>query len=120
MAVELVGAMIPFRSNQHAFHYNQLVGATILKSTPLPPESKNNLVVHLIVFNRAAFNLHVPSLYAFLPATTPSNIISGLSCILFYFPHLPGRITSDDHLRPCIFLGNFGVRLAEANVSTSL
>ncbi|KAK8970854.1 Agmatine coumaroyltransferase-2 [Platanthera guangdongensis] len=100
----------------------ELVGATILKPAPLPlPESNNNLVVPLTVFDRAAFNLHVPSLYAFLPPT-PSNstLKSGLSRILHHFPHLAGRIISDGHLRPCIALDNSGVRLLETNVSASL
>ncbi|KAG0469378.1 hypothetical protein HPP92_018706 [Vanilla planifolia] len=88
----------------------ELIGTTIIK--PTPSTSTEPKHVPLTIFDRAAFNLHVPVLYAFLPPN-PSNdsLKLGLSRILSYFPHLAGRITTDNHLGcPCIHLNDAGVR----------
>ncbi|KAG0447440.1 hypothetical protein HPP92_028325 [Vanilla planifolia] len=98
----------------------ELIGTTIIK--PTPSTSTEPKHVPLTIFDRAAFNLHVPVLYAFLPPN-PSNdsLKLGLSRILSYFPHLAGRITTDNHLGSlCIHLNDAGVRVIETTVSSTL
>ncbi|KAL0909610.1 hypothetical protein M5K25_020494 [Dendrobium thyrsiflorum] len=97
----------------------QVINTTTLKaiSSPLSQPS----LVPLTIFDRAAFDLHVPALYAFLPPT-PSNesLKSGLARVLSYFPHLVGRISADQNHQPSIVLNNAGVRVVETKISATL
>ncbi|PKA52963.1 Agmatine coumaroyltransferase-2 [Apostasia shenzhenica] len=99
----------------------ELLNSALLKPPTLGAAADCTPFVPLTIFDRAAFDLHVPSLYAFLPPT-PSNhsLKSGLSRVLHLFPHLAGRMATDDLRRPCILLNNAGVRVIETSVSAAL
>ncbi|XP_043691040.1 tryptamine hydroxycinnamoyltransferase 2-like [Telopea speciosissima] len=98
-----------------------LIRNTILK----PPSSSDADAVvprvPLTIFDQAAFDLHVAVLYAFRPPM-PSNeaLKEGLSKALFHYPHLAGRLTTDQCDRPAIILNNAGIRIIETFVSTTL
>ncbi|MQL81329.1 hypothetical protein Taro_013799 [Colocasia esculenta] len=85
----------------------EVTGDTTLKPyTPPPP---------------AAFDLYVPSVYAFHPPMPDNHAIKeGLSRALIHFPHLAGRLSSDELRRPCILLNDAGVRVIETKLPEAL
>ncbi|XP_010251818.1 PREDICTED: agmatine coumaroyltransferase-2-like [Nelumbo nucifera] len=97
-----------------------LVCNTILKASSSHHPTSNDLIP-LNLFDKAAFDIHVPILYAFR-APMPSNEVlkEGLSKALVHYPQLAGRFITDDHGRTCIILNNAGVRVIETYVPTSL
>ncbi|XP_010251819.1 PREDICTED: agmatine coumaroyltransferase-2-like [Nelumbo nucifera] len=99
----------------------ELINDTILKASPSSEHPTSNALVPLSIFDKAAFDLHVPILYAFR-APVPSNeaMREGLSKALAHYPHLAGRFTTDDQGRTCIILNNAGVRIIETYVPITL
>ncbi|BAT10361.1 Os10g0330750 [Oryza sativa Japonica Group] len=81
----------------------------------------------LTVFDRAAMDLYVPSVYAWNTdasgAEAPSNdkIKNSLAAVLARFPHLAGRFFGvDEHGRRYFDLNDAGALVLEATASASL
>uniref|UniRef100_A0A0D9VQF4 Uncharacterized protein n=1 Tax=Leersia perrieri TaxID=77586 RepID=A0A0D9VQF4_9ORYZ len=73
--------------------------------------------VELTVFDRAAFDMYVPSVVAYA-APAPSNeaIKRGLLRAVAAYPHLAGRLAVDDRGRRFLHLNDHGVLVIEAVV----
>ncbi|KAG9454831.1 hypothetical protein H6P81_007735 [Aristolochia fimbriata] len=104
----------------------EIFKTSILKPAPsgsAPPAAAAapDEMVPLTIFDKAAFDLHVAVLYAF-QAPMPGNeaMKEGLAKALAHFPHLAGRIVTDDQNRPCIHLNGAGVRVIETYVGATL
>ncbi|KAL5981656.1 hypothetical protein ACLOJK_015719 [Asimina triloba] len=97
----------------------EILNTSTLK--PSPPHSTPNVHIPLTIFDEAAFDLHVPTIYAFLPPT-PSNaeMKQGLAKALSHFPHLAGRLSVGEEGRPGISLNDAGICLIEASVNMRL
>ncbi|ERN06670.1 hypothetical protein AMTRI_Chr01g112520 [Amborella trichopoda] len=96
----------------------EILNSTTVKAAATVVEGS----IPLTIFDRAAFDLHVPILYAFR-APTPSNdaLKHGLSEVLSHYRMLAGRLSTDPVSGlPCIRLNNAGARVIEARVSTPL
>ncbi|KAL6645431.1 hypothetical protein ACP70R_017039 [Stipagrostis hirtigluma subsp. patula] len=87
-------------------------------STPHPLAGDK---VQLTVFDRATFDIYVPSVRAYT-APAPSNeaLKEGLLKTVALFPHLAGRLAVDDHGRRFLHLNDEGVLVIEATVSADL
>lgn len=72
----------------------------------------------LNLFDKAAGNLHFPTLLAFRNFPPNQDFANGLSMALDAYPHMAGRIARDpaQHNRLSFILNNAGVRLVEAEV----
>jgi hypothetical protein len=105
------------------------VPVEITKSEVLRPSPASAIVAGmkspLTVFDRAAMDLYVPSVYAWNAdaggAEAPSNdkIKNGLAAVLARFPHLAGRFGVDEHGRRCFDLNDVGALVLEATASAS-
>lgn len=98
----------------------EIIRNRILK--PLHAKANPCKAIPLTIFDKAAFNLHVTVLCAFLPPM-PTNdaLIQGLTEALAHFPHLAGRLSDTGVVgHPTILLNGAGIRLVEANVSSTL
>lgn len=107
----------------------EIINDRILKpsTTPSPPTfhagANPTKAIPFTIFDKTAVNLHFPLIHAFLPPT-PTNdaLIQGLSKALDHYPHLAGRLSyaGASGQYPCILLNGAGIRLVEANVSSTL
>lgn len=107
----------------------EIINDRILKpsTTPSPPTfhagANPTKAIPFTIFDKTAVNLHFPLIHAFLPPT-PTNdaLIQGLSKALDHYPHLAGRFSyaGASGQYPCILLNGAGIRLVEANVSSTL
>ncbi|CAA6663402.1 unnamed protein product [Spirodela intermedia] len=93
-------------------------------TTPPPSPARHrffNEHVPLNIFDRVAFNIHVPILYVYRPLM-PENaaMVEGLTKALFYFPHLAGRLICDERGCPSIHLNDAGVRVVETRLPWTL
>ncbi|ERN06671.1 tryptamine hydroxycinnamoyltransferase 1 [Amborella trichopoda] len=96
----------------------EILSSTSVKASAAVVEG----LIPLTIFDRAAFDLHVPVIYAFR-APMPSNdaLKHGLSEVLSHYPKLAGRLSTDPVSGlPCILLNNAGARVVEARVSAPL
>ncbi|KAG8073754.1 hypothetical protein GUJ93_ZPchr0006g45869 [Zizania palustris] len=77
--------------------------------------------VPLTVFDRAAFDIFVPIVFAY-PAPAPSNeaLKEGLLRAVEAYPHLVGRLAVDSHGRRFLHVNNEGVLVVEATVEADL
>ncbi|KAI3886636.1 hypothetical protein MKX03_034730 [Papaver bracteatum] len=99
----------------------------VISSTTLYPSPSSDpsicydTKIPLTIFDKAAFDLNVSVLYVFQPPM-PSNeaMKEGLLKALVHFPHLAGRLTTDEQGRPCIYLNNAGVRVIETYIPVTL
>ncbi|KAK1263050.1 Agmatine coumaroyltransferase-2 [Acorus gramineus] len=101
----------------------ETTSTSILKpSSTSPPHPLLDTYVPLTIFDEAAFDLHVATLYAFrAPMPTNSAMKDGLSKVLSHFPHLSGRMCPDpNNNRPSIHLNNAGVRVIETRTADTL
>nr|DAD43059.1 TPA_asm: hypothetical protein HUJ06_001289 [Nelumbo nucifera] len=98
-----------------------LINNTLLKAASSSDYPTTNALIPLNIFDKAAFDIHVPILYAFR-APMPSNEVlkDGLSKALVHYPHLAGRYVTDDQGSTCITLNNAGIRVIETYVPTTL
>nr|DAD43065.1 TPA_asm: hypothetical protein HUJ06_001295 [Nelumbo nucifera] len=98
-----------------------LINNTLLKAASSSDYPTTNALIPLNIFDKAAFDIHVPILYAFR-APMPSNEVlkDGLSKALVHYPHLAGRYVTDDQGRTCITLNNAGIRVIETYIPTTL
>jgi shikimate O-hydroxycinnamoyltransferase len=87
-------------------------------STPHPLAGEK---VPLTVFDRAASDLFVPTVFAY-PAPAPSNeaLKEGLRKALAPYPHLAGRLAVDDRGRRFVHVNDEGVLVVEAALSADL
>lgn len=100
----------------------EITNNTLLKQCPSsPPHPLSNTIVSLTIFDLAAYDIHVPTIYAFKPPM-PSNeaLKEGLSKVLVNYPHLSGRLTTDEFGKQCCDLNDAGIRLIETKVSATL
>ncbi|KAJ8619891.1 hypothetical protein MRB53_028420 [Persea americana] len=100
----------------------EITNTTTLKpSSSLPPLPPMDTHIPITIFDTAAFDLYVATIYSFRPPM-PSNqaMIEGVSKALYYFPHLAGRVSLDGQCRPCIILNDAGIRLVEARVDMTI
>ncbi|KAL4204999.1 hypothetical protein AMTRI_Chr01g112500 [Amborella trichopoda] len=105
--------------------YTQKMDVEILSSTSVKAAVAVGEVegsIPLTIFDRAAVDLHVPTIYAFR-APMPGNdaLKRGLSEVLSHYRQLAGRLSTDPvSSLPCILLNNAGARVVEAQVSSPL
>ncbi|KAK1313347.1 Agmatine coumaroyltransferase-1 [Acorus calamus] len=101
----------------------ETTSTSILKpSSTSPPHPLLDTYVPLTIFDEAAFDLHVATLYAFrAPMPTNFAMKDGLSKVLSHFPHLSGRMCPDpDNNRPSVHLNDAGVRVIETRTADTL
>ncbi|KAG8073752.1 hypothetical protein GUJ93_ZPchr0006g43891 [Zizania palustris] len=77
--------------------------------------------VPITVFDRAAFDLFVPMVFAYrAPAPSNEALKEGLVRAVEAYPHLAGRLAVDRHGRRFIHVNNEGVLVVEATVEADL
>uniref|UniRef100_A0A0D3HD34 Uncharacterized protein n=1 Tax=Oryza barthii TaxID=65489 RepID=A0A0D3HD34_9ORYZ len=91
---------------------------------PSPASAGGGEMVPLTVFDRAATDGYIPTMFAWdaAAAAALSNdaIKDGLAAVLSRFPHLAGRFAVDERGRKCFRLNNAGARVLEASAAGDL
>uniref|UniRef100_A0A0E0M752 Uncharacterized protein n=1 Tax=Oryza punctata TaxID=4537 RepID=A0A0E0M752_ORYPU len=88
------------------------------------PAASGGEMVPLTVFDRAATDGYIPTMFAWDAAAAASlsndAIKDGLAAVLSRFPHLAGRFAVDDRGRKCFRLNDAGARVLEASAAGDL
>ncbi|GJN08855.1 hypothetical protein PR202_ga26815 [Eleusine coracana subsp. coracana] len=94
---------------------------TMLQPIYPTPHPLAGEMVPLTVFDRAAFDLFVPTVRAYT-APAPSNelVKESLARALVLYPHMAGRLVVDDQGRRFIHVNNRGALVIEVTVSADL
>jgi hypothetical protein len=96
---------------------------TMLKPAYCTPHPLAGEMVPLTVFDRAAFDMFVPTVLAYSATPAPPDnqaIKEGLLRAVAAHPHLAGRLATDDQGRRFLHINNEGVLVVEATVSADL
>ena len=91
---------------------------------PSPASAGGGEMVPLTVFDRAATDGYIPTMFAWdaaaAAALTTDDITGGLDAVLSRIPHLAGRFAVDERGRKCFRLNNAGARVLEASAAGDL
>ncbi|KAI3942551.1 hypothetical protein MKW92_051224 [Papaver armeniacum] len=108
-------------SNTILKHYS----SSSTSSTSSVEQQSDNIssyeIVPLTIFDKVTHDSHVCFYLVFKPPIPSNEVLkNALSKVLVHYPHLAGRLATDDLRRTCIVLNNAGVRIIETYFPTVL